>query len=52
MQTPRAWAAAEMHLNVATNRNKIKKKKEVWPNLEGYFPLKVLRKGKWLVRIY
>lgn len=48
----RAWAAAEMHLNVATNRNKIKKKKEVWPNLEGYFPLKVLRKGKWLVRIY
>lgn len=24
----RAWAAAEMHLNVATNRNKIKKKKK------------------------
>lgn len=46
----RAWAAAaEMHLNVATNR---KKKKKVWPNLEGYFPPKVLCKEKWLVRIY
>lgn len=45
----RAWAAAaKMHSNVATNR----KKKKVWPNLEGCFPLKVLCKEKWLVRIY
>lgn len=46
----RAWAAAaELNLNVATNR---KEKNKVCPNLEGCFPLKVLWKEKWLVRIY